>query len=1465
MLLSADSTRARLPFSPVQLSPDQRPAAMAEEDPQQQAERGARSLPGLLSGLQGAEAGALQLRIKNSICKSVQSKVENILQDVEKFSDIEKLYLYLKLPSGPNSSTDKRRLINQSINQSTSFNSDQGALSSSRTQQMHAFNWIRNHLEEYPETSLPKQEVYDEYKSEIQCPPEILAPLGQTAYVNFLKSPVFILTHCLTYCYSGLRKRPFVHMPSLPTLDLHKAGDGLQCDVLESSGQLSSIKEEVRFAACDLVCEWAQKVLKRQFDAVEDLARFLIDSHYISNKSLAALTITTGTATDVHTPQAGSAFVPTAESHSFQPHVTTLSSPSVDAKQQLQRKIQRKQQEQKLHSPLLGEGQTKRIDDGVSSSSPTPPSPQPTIGIVVTAVPSPITVQRSKQLMSPSPMGTVENKVLPINFQMVTQSVQAVKQSPKTPQNILSSPVGERTARQRYAQILPKPSATTAIALRSPSTMIISNSPIKTMMTTCHVSPVSLVKMAAISLAPNSSNTTTSLTNTTLRPASAGISSSAEDQISYGQSTRNTSTVPILAPVARPGQAANTSSIDVEMEVEAIHKNSQMQNSSSLMLTQGVMADRAVGAVQRAASVPIPQTKCLLGLEETSSTECNRKSSSNINTVAAVQTSNNSGNNSSTLHLTPPSQNTSAVSLPNTNRARSFGESSSATSAKEGFLSTKSVRKRSGLSPDLSPVKRVFMPQQPVDGAAGIGYGIRNVAGNIPRPGAPARPESAPATREVETKMNLSTQVHSLGTSSFRASGFYSVTKTQSSVHRKNTSTVMETNLPVSHALIQQQQGPTMANMHAIHNNPGLQKQSGASSNSTTGSLEGAQQQTCSQSNTATEALDFFNQASSSSQVPMQTDMDYFPFDDDVTQDSIVEELVQMEEQMKLNNLQEFGDCITLQGQQAVMPDNVMSTNQTMTTFYQAANSHSNPIQTPTPTPTPTPTSEMMGGAHGLTGESPCSRMASTTPVDSALGSSRHTPIGTPHSNCSSTVPPSPVECRNPFAFTPINSSITGFHDSSTVSSSPVKPMQRPMATHPDKTRLEWMNNSYSSSSGSLNKSNSGMGILPSYQGLIGDHFQKPHAFAVPHARHHDSHFGRLTPISPVQQQVASMANMTKQEGFAVPAPLDNKANNSPAATFRCRSVSPAVHQRNLGVNAGNLPHIPRSVVSPFNSPVTPEVLNIFANSQTNLGVSSMAQRSHSVPLNVMMQTEVLPTAGQQCNSKNITNVLLSKLDGDLDDTPRGLGINNLPSSYTARMNLTQILESDPSLSCSDNRLSLMTSNSASSCKLQRPNYLIENAINEQIILSAGDSRAQSASGEQQQPQAQSMSSTVRSQQQHGELQQHQQLDFTVKDLLTDNSLTAGSQLMEQLTSGGAEFPCEIKMTSELSSSINDLNALDTNLLFDPNQQQGQYQNASAEELVNDQLFQQITSEAAHSSGHDWLESKDHPTVGLMG
>lgn len=60
--------------------------------------------------------------------------------------------------------------------------SDQNAMSSSRAQQMHAFSWIRNTLEEHPETSLPKQEVYDEYKL-VFC---VLIPWCIKAYVYYV-------------------------------------------------------------------------------------------------------------------------------------------------------------------------------------------------------------------------------------------------------------------------------------------------------------------------------------------------------------------------------------------------------------------------------------------------------------------------------------------------------------------------------------------------------------------------------------------------------------------------------------------------------------------------------------------------------------------------------------------------------------------------------------------------------------------------------------------------------------------------------------------------------------------------------------------------------------------------------------------------------------------------------------------------------------------------------------------------------------------------------------------------------------------------------------------------------------------------------------------------------------------------------------------------------------------------------
>ncbi|XP_007244932.3 DNA-binding protein RFX7 [Astyanax mexicanus] len=1542
---------------------------MAEDqqpEPNPQPGSGTGSLSSLLpAGLQGTETSALQLKIKNSICKSVQSKVDGILQDVEKFTDIEKLYLYLRLPSGPSSCAEK---------------TEQSCLSSSRSQQMHAFGWIRNHLEEHPETSLPKQEVYDEYKS--YCDNLGYHALSAADFGKIMKN-VFPnmkarrlgMRGKSKYCYSGLRKKAFIHMPSLPSLELHKTGDG--CEVFEPIGHCSSGEDEVRSASCGLVCEWAQKVLSRQFDSVEDLARYLLNSHYIGTKSVAALTVMTGSPSGSTMSLQSSAFVPTTDAHSFQPQVKTLASPSIDAKQQLQRKIQKKQQEQKLHSPLPAEAQARRADGGITPGasigipcgSPALLSPQPTIGIVVAAVPSPITVQRSRQLMSPSPVpiATAESKVLPVNFQVVTQAVQPVKQCPKTPQNVPASPVGDRSARHRYAQILPKPPSTSAITLRSPPALLITNSPIKTVMPTTQVSSVNVVKMTTISLGHSNSNTATiSTTRSTPRPASAGVASLTDD-LQPVTRVRSGSLAAMPSMLARRGRLATVTTpvTDIRLGSDTVPGSGQAQGCATGRLATPQEAAEGVEGVDgsskpRAASVPTP-LKISTGLDMGTGTKCNGRMLPRENSLAAGSNINNNGKERASYQGVP----VQAMSLSSTPTVSS---SAFVSSTRDAELTSKSPRKRQGLCPDsshLTPVKKVFLTDE---GTHSTTSGMGTTVQNMLRSDAPIRPVSAPASAVgkvlVKLNSNVPTRILAHSDSPVGNTGFQTISRPRSISHGHwegpsscvksiaatstaastapaplfgNTSfqafgrprsvsqgrwegpaSIIDSKSLVTHTA--SATGPALLQQHATKDPP-VMRMSSEQANSAACELEKSvfwdsrQQQNGTQqvysqqgsleskqiSTPVMEPHQVMAQHSAPSQlvqvtndmaeyVSTQPNVGYFPFnDDDMTQDSIVEELVQMEEQMKMNSgMQDFGGCVdmALQGQQATLQqNNMISNHQPNTTYYRSAHSRSTPIQTPTPTPTPT--AEMMGGGQGLTRESPCSRLAPTTPVDSALGSSCQTPISTPHSNCSSSVPPSPVECRNPFAFTPINSSITSYHDGSIVSSSPVKPMQRPMATHPDKSKLEWINNGYNSGSGN---SSNGISILPSYQDLVDDQFRKPHAFAIPgqtyqsQIRHHDTHVSRLTPMSPVQQQVASMANLNKQEGFAVPAPLDNKTSNSSSGsvTFRCRSVSPAVRQRNL--SGSQNPNVPRSVVSPFNSPVTPEVLNIFANSQADTSITSMAQRSQSVPLNVMMQTEVLPmqACGQPSNTKKITNVLLSKMDGDGDSLVRGLGMNNMPS-YTARMNLTQILETSaaPSFPSGANHQAQI-SPGPSAYRFQKPAYLTKNARGDQMSLSTGDGQghAQSLTGEKQQQQHHQQQLSVEEQQnqamlvrQQQNLQQHQHqqplhFDSTVKDLLEANSLNAGSQLsgqVSELSAGSSEFPGDMRLASELSSSINDLNTLDTNLLFNPSQQQGQYEESTLEELKNDPLFQQICSETVNSAGFDWLENKDQATVEMLG
>ncbi|TTF56868.1 DNA-binding protein Rfx5 [Bagarius yarrelli] len=162
--------------------------------------------------------------------KTVQSKVDTILRDVQQFTDNDKLYLYLQLPSGPSAGekSSESNLVNTA-------------------DQLHTCNWIRSHLEEHADTCLPKQDVYETYR--------------------------------------GIRRKTVLNMPLLPNLDLKN-------DPAELTELVQTYKQEVTEAACELICDWAQKILKRSFDTVVEIARFLVQEHIVNPRCSQAELVT---------------------------------------------------------------------------------------------------------------------------------------------------------------------------------------------------------------------------------------------------------------------------------------------------------------------------------------------------------------------------------------------------------------------------------------------------------------------------------------------------------------------------------------------------------------------------------------------------------------------------------------------------------------------------------------------------------------------------------------------------------------------------------------------------------------------------------------------------------------------------------------------------------------------------------------------------------------------------------------------------------------------------------------------------------------------------------------------------------------------------------------------------------------------------------------------------------------------
>ncbi|XP_034534926.1 DNA-binding protein RFX5-like [Notolabrus celidotus] len=247
---------------------------MSEDQRHQLSDASRRGEAGLEAGEGDTEPSMLLQKLKSNISKSVQTKVDQILQEVQRFSDNDKLYLYLQLPSGP-SSGDK------SGGDSSSFNT---------ADQLHTCNWIRSHLEEHSDTCLPKQDVYETYKrycENLQHRPLSAANFGKIIRDIFpnIKARRLGGRGQSKYCYSGIRRKTVLNMPLLPNLDLKN-------DPAELTELVQTYKQEVTEAACELICDWAQKILKRSFDTVVEIARYLIQEHIVNPRCSQAELVT---------------------------------------------------------------------------------------------------------------------------------------------------------------------------------------------------------------------------------------------------------------------------------------------------------------------------------------------------------------------------------------------------------------------------------------------------------------------------------------------------------------------------------------------------------------------------------------------------------------------------------------------------------------------------------------------------------------------------------------------------------------------------------------------------------------------------------------------------------------------------------------------------------------------------------------------------------------------------------------------------------------------------------------------------------------------------------------------------------------------------------------------------------------------------------------------------------------------
>ncbi|XP_076633225.1 uncharacterized protein LOC143347696 isoform X1 [Colletes latitarsis] len=223
-----------------------------------------------------AKHDKIRLMIEDSISEESKTRIQDIFSQIEQLKIEEKLLLYLKLPLSLTNTGGTVDPLRQPLNPL-----------GNRYEIHQTIMWIKTHLEEDPDVSLPKQEVYDEYN--MYCMRNSMKPLSTADFGKVMKQvyprvrPRRLGTRGNSrYCYAGMRKRVKLDPPTLPNITGTQTSD----DVDEN------ITNEMLGAASTLIREWAERLLGLKFPTLSALARHLVDNNLcVDTGSLAAVCI----------------------------------------------------------------------------------------------------------------------------------------------------------------------------------------------------------------------------------------------------------------------------------------------------------------------------------------------------------------------------------------------------------------------------------------------------------------------------------------------------------------------------------------------------------------------------------------------------------------------------------------------------------------------------------------------------------------------------------------------------------------------------------------------------------------------------------------------------------------------------------------------------------------------------------------------------------------------------------------------------------------------------------------------------------------------------------------------------------------------------------------------------------------------------------------------------------------------